>query len=113
MVCGRALAIEKPYQPDTDCHSFGPGARYLKMKFVVARYLAVPRLLRLLFEQAMMGAVIGLLLATVLVAADVAGLGTLILGSDVWLVASLLYFFTFALTFASGMIATSMLLNLD
>jgi hypothetical protein len=83
------------------------------MKFVVARYLAVPRLLRLLFEQAMMGAVIGLLLATVLVAADVAGLGTLILGSDVWLVASLLYFFTFALTFATGMIATSMLLNLD
>ncbi len=83
------------------------------MKFVVARYLAVPRLLRLLFEQALMGAGIGLLLATVLVVADVAGLGTLILGSDVWPVAGLLYFFTFALTFATGMIATAMLLNMD
>ncbi|MGB5214893.1 MAG: hypothetical protein WBN88_14755 [Anderseniella sp.] len=60
-----------------------------------------------------MGAGIGLLLATVLVVSDVAGLGTLILGSDVWLIASLLYFFTFAVTFATGMIATSMLLNLD
>lgn len=77
------------------------------------RYLSAPRLLRLLFEQALMGAGIGLLLATVLVVSDVAGLGTLILGSDVWLIASLLYFSTFAVTFATGMIATSMLLNLD
>ncbi|NNJ75193.1 MAG: hypothetical protein HKP56_08535 [Anderseniella sp.] len=60
-----------------------------------------------------MGAGIGLLLATVLFVADVAGLGTLIIGSDVWLIASLLYFFSFAVTFATGMIATSMLLNLD
>jgi len=80
---------------------------------MLQRYLSVPRLLRLLFEQALMGAGIGLVLATLLFVADVAGLGTLILGSDVWLVAGLLYFFTFALTFATGMIATSMLLNLD
>lgn len=83
------------------------------MKFVVRRYLAAPRLLRLFLEQALMGAGIGLLLATVLVLTDVAGLGTLILGSEIWFTASLLYFFSFALTFAAGMIATAMLLNIE
>jgi hypothetical protein len=83
------------------------------MKDIVRCYLAVPRLIRLFFEQALMGAAVGLFLATMLVVTDVAGFGTLMLESDMWLTASFLYFFTFALTFAAGMVATAMLLNID
>lgn len=83
------------------------------MKVVVRRYLEVPRLLRLMFEQALTGAGVGLLLAAMLLMADVGRLGTLILESELWLAAGLLYFLSFAVTFAAGMIATSMLLNID
>ncbi len=77
------------------------------------RYRSAPRLLRLFFEQAALGAIIGLTLATALVYNNVANLQSLILGSDIWLAASFLFFFTFALTFAAAMIATAMLLNIE
>jgi hypothetical protein len=77
------------------------------------RYRSAPRLLRLFFEQAALGAVIGLTLATALVYYNVANLQSLIFGSDIWLAASFLFFFTFALTFAAAMIATAMLLNIE
>jgi hypothetical protein len=67
----------------------------------------------LFFEQAALGAVIGLTLATALVYYNVANLQSLIFGSDIWLAASFLFFFTFALTFAAAMIATAMLLNIE
>ena len=83
------------------------------MKSIARRYLAIPRLLRLLFEQALLGTVIGVVFATILVVMDIAGIGSLLMTSDVWLIANFLYFSGFAVTFATGMIATSMLFDLD
>jgi len=83
------------------------------MQTLFNRYMRAPRLLRLFLEQALMGAAIGLFVAGVLVVQDIGGIGTLILGSEIWLTASVLYFFTFALTFAAAMIATAMLLNIE
>lgn len=83
------------------------------MRTLFRRYMSAPRLLRLFFEQALMGAAVGLFVAGALFHYDIAGLGSLIRGSEIWLAASFLYFFTFALTFAAAMIATAMLLNID
>ncbi len=83
------------------------------MQTLFNRYMRAPRLLRLFLEQALMGAAIGLFVAGVLVVQDIGGIGTLILSSEIWLTASVLYFFTFALTFAAAMIATAMLLNIE
>jgi hypothetical protein len=83
------------------------------MRTLFRRYMSAPRLLRLFFEQALMGAAVGLFVAGTLFHYDIAGLGSLISGSEIWLAASFLYFFTFALTFAAAMIATAMLLNID
>ena len=85
----------------------------LRSKSLWQRYLAAPRLLRLFFEQAGLGATVGVMFAGMLVYYDIAGLRSLLLGSDIWIVAGFLYFFTFALTFAAAMIATAMLLNID
>jgi len=83
------------------------------MRLFVQRYFEAPRLLRLFFEQALIGAGVGLFLSAMLLVTDVGGLGMLILESEFWLTASFLYLFTFTLTFAAGMIASAMLLNID
>jgi hypothetical protein len=83
------------------------------MKSIAKRYLAVPRLLRHLFEQALLGSIIGVTFAAMVVMTDFAGIGSRLMASDVWLTASFLYFSSFAVTFATGMIATSMLFDLD
>ena len=83
------------------------------MRLFVQRYFEAPWLLCLFFEQALIGAGVGLSLSAMLLVTDVGGLGTLILESEIWLTASFLYLFTFTLTFAVGMIASAMLLNID
>ena len=69
-----------------------------------------PRLLRFLALNASAGAGLGLLFAALLLLSDVAGLGMLFASPSTPLVAWLLYFSTFALTFASLMMGTAIML---
>jgi hypothetical protein len=97
----------------SDIMGMNPSDAPNRFRTLAQRYRSAPRLLRLFFEQAGLGALIGLMLAAALVYNNIANLHSLIFGSDIWLAASMLFFFTFALTFAAAMIATAMLLNIE
>ncbi len=70
----------------------------------------VPKLLKFLGLHAMLGVIIGIALGAALLYADVAGLGTLLLHSDMPVLASALYFSGFAVTFGNAAMGSAIML---
>lgn len=69
-----------------------------------------PTVLRFLAVHAAIGAALGIVFAGLLLLTDAVGLGTLFAGANTPLAAWLLYFFSFALTFASLKMGTAVML---
>ena len=69
-----------------------------------------PRLLRFLAFHAALGAVAGLVLAMVMIGANVAGLRDLMVASEALVLGSAMLAISFALTFASASMGTAIML---
>jgi hypothetical protein len=74
------------------------------------RPFALPRLVRFLDLHALLGVAVGICVAAALLVNDTAGIGTLFARSGSILVAGVLYFGGFAVTFGMGAIGTAVLL---
>lgn len=70
----------------------------------------LPKLIRFLGMHAAFGAALGICVAFLLIWLDVAGIGTLFAGERAPLVAGLLYFGSFAFTFASAAMGSAVML---
>ncbi|MEM8689545.1 MAG: hypothetical protein AAGF81_19615 [Pseudomonadota bacterium] len=68
-----------------------------------------PRMGRMLWFQAFLGAVLGLVFGIALLIFNVANMGTLLQNSDVKLLAGFLYFSSLMSTFALGMVSSYVL----
>ncbi len=68
-----------------------------------------PRIGRMLWLQALLGALLGLVFGGALLMFDVAKMGTLLHNSDVQLLAGFLYFSSLMTTFALGMVSSYIL----
>ena len=71
----------------------------------------LPKLVRFLALHAVFGVIVGCGLGALLLTVDVAGLGSLMVDSDMWLIAGLLYFSGLAVTFGGAMMSTAVLLQ--
>jgi len=74
------------------------------------RLARIPKLIKFLGMHAIFGAILGVAVAVGLLWLDVAGIGTLFLGERAPIIAGLLYFGSFAFTFASFAMGTAVML---
>ncbi len=70
----------------------------------------LPKLVRFIIKNSLIGLVIGWVVATGLLASNINGFGGLVLHSDHMLVAMFIVYFSFGLTFAFAYLTTAVLL---